>query len=123
MFLSIFLYLAVNNYNLRNEDDTVILTESEQQLQRLINVMVAKGEEKGLHLNSAKSVSMVFSKLINAPTCHINVHGNILYQVEPLIYVGSLFSSDARCDRDWKANWYYEVKFHNHEYIINFNEH
>ena len=72
--------------------DTVIVTESEEQLQRLINVVVAKSEEKGLHLNSAKSFSMVFSKSITTPTCHIDVHGNSLEQVQSFIYLGSLFS-------------------------------
>ena len=41
--------------------------------QRLINVVVAKSIAKGLHLNSAKSFSMVFSKSITIPTCHINI--------------------------------------------------
>ena len=48
--------------NLRYADDTVIIAESEEQLQRLINVVVTKSEEKGLYLNSAKSFDMVFSK-------------------------------------------------------------
>ena len=46
--------IVVNN--LSYADDTVIVAESEEQLQRLINVVLAKCEEKGLHLNSAKSV-------------------------------------------------------------------
>ena len=66
--------------NLRYADDTVIVAESEEQLQRLINIVVAKSEEKGLHLYSAKSFSMVFSKLITTRTCHIDVHGNILFR-------------------------------------------
>ena len=64
-------------HNLRYADDTVIVAESEEQLQRLINVVVAKTEEKGLHLNNANSFSMVFSKSITTPTCHIDVHWNI----------------------------------------------
>ena len=40
--------------NLRCADDTVIITESEQELQCLINVVVTKSEEKGLYLNSAQ---------------------------------------------------------------------
>ena len=47
--------------NLRYAYGTVIVAESEEQLQCLINVVVAKSEEKGLHLNSAKSFSMVFT--------------------------------------------------------------
>ena len=46
--------------NLRYADDTVIIAESEEQLQRLINVVVTKSEEKGLCLNSANSFAMVF---------------------------------------------------------------
>ena len=39
--------------NLRYAKDTVILAESgKKELQRLINVVVAISEEKGLHLNS-----------------------------------------------------------------------
>ena len=41
--------IVVNN--LRYADDTVIVAESEEQLHGLINVVVAKSEEKGLHLN------------------------------------------------------------------------
>ena len=47
--------------------------------------MVAKSEEKGLHLNSAKSVSIVFSKSITTSTCYIDVHGNILEQIQSFI--------------------------------------
>ena len=86
--------------NLRYADDTVIVAESEEQLQRLINVVVAKSEEKGLHLNNVKSFSMVFSKSITIPTYKIDVHGNILEQVQSFIYLGSLFSSDTRCEKE-----------------------
>ena len=48
--------------NLRYADDTVIIAVSEEQLLRLINVVVTISEEKGLYLNSAKSFTMVFSK-------------------------------------------------------------
>ena len=47
--------------NPRYAYDTVIVAESEEQLQCLINVVVAKSEEKGLHLNSAMSFSLVFT--------------------------------------------------------------
>ena len=54
--------------NLRYADDTVMVVVSEEQLQSLINVVVAKSEEKGLHQNSAKSFSNVFSKSITILT-------------------------------------------------------
>ena len=85
--------------NQRYADDTVILAESEEQLQRLINAVVAKSEEKGVHLNSANSFSMVFSKSVTTLTCHIDVHGNIMEQIQSFIYLGSLFSLDLRCEQ------------------------
>ena len=44
---------------------SLIIAESEAQLQGLINVIVAASEKKGLMLNSAKSFTMVFSKSPN----------------------------------------------------------
>ena len=86
--------------NLRYADDTVIISESEEQLQRLINVVVTKNEEKGLYLNSANSFTMVYSKASQIPTCNINVHGKILEQVYSFVYLGSQFTSDARCEKE-----------------------
>jgi hypothetical protein len=86
--------------NLRYADDTVIIAESEEQLQQLINVVVGESEKKGLYLNSSKSFTMVFSKAPLNPKCNITVHGNTLEQVQSFVYLGSLFTSDARCDRE-----------------------
>ena len=41
--------------NLRYANDTIIVAESEEQLQRLIKVVVSKSETKGLHQNNTKS--------------------------------------------------------------------
>ena len=90
--------IVVNN--LRYADDTVIIADSEEQLHHLINVVVTKSEEKGLYFNSAKSFAMVFSKASQIPTCNINVHGKILEQVHSFVYLGSQFTSDARCEKE-----------------------
>ena len=79
--------------NLSYTDDTVIGAESEEQLQRVINIVVAKSEDKLLHMNIAKSFSMAFSKSLTDPTCHIDVHRNIMEQVQSFIYLGRLFTS------------------------------
>ena len=55
-------------------DDTVIIAESKNQLQQLIDTVVEESEAKGLILNnSAKSFTMVFSKSEMRPTCKITV--------------------------------------------------
>ena len=43
---------------------------------------------------------MVFSKSEVRHTCKITVHGNTLEQVDRFVYLGSLFTSDGRCELD-----------------------
>ena len=86
--------------NIRYADDTVIFAESEQQLQQLINTVVTESELKGLYLNSTKSFTMVFSKAKVNPDCSVSVHGNVLGQAQSFVYLGSLFTSDARSDKE-----------------------
>ena len=52
------------------------------------------------YLNSAKSFAMMFSKASQIPTCNINVHDKILEQVHSFVYLGSQFTSDARCEKE-----------------------
>ena len=85
--------------NLIYADDTVILAESEQQLQQLINTVVTESELKG-YLNSTKSFTMVFSKAKVNPACSVSVHGNVLGQVHSSVYLGSPFTSDTRSDKE-----------------------
>ena len=86
--------------NLRYADDTVIIVESKNQLQQLMDTVVEEIEAKGLFLNSAKSFTMVFTKSKVRPTCKITVHGNTLDQVDRFVYLGSLFTSERRCEQD-----------------------
>ena len=62
--------------SLRYAYDTVIIAESKNQLQQLMDTVVEESEAKGLFLNSAKSFTMVFSKSEVRHTCKITVHGN-----------------------------------------------
>ena len=81
--------------NLRYADYTVIIAESKNQLQQLMDKVVEESEATGLFLNSAKSFAMVFSKSEVRPTCKITVHGNTLEQVNKFVYLGSMFTSDG----------------------------
>ena len=85
---------AINN--LRYADDTIIIAESKNQLQQLMDTEVKESEAKGLFLNSAKSFTMVFSESEVGHTCKITVHGNTIEQVDRFVYLGSLFTSDGR---------------------------
>ena len=54
-----------------------------------------ENEERGVFLNSTKSLAMVFWKSDVIPTCKITVHGNTLDQVDKFVYLGNLFTSNA----------------------------
>ena len=86
--------------NVRYADATVILAESEQQLQQLINTVVTESELKGLYLNNTKSFTMIFSKTKVNPAYNVSVHGNILEQIQLFVYLTSLFTSDVRGDKE-----------------------
>ena len=88
--------------NLRYADDTVILAETEHELQHRMDIVVQEREQKGLFLNIAKSYNMVFSKTSSISTCHIIVHGKSLEQVNSFVYLGSVFTSDGRCEKEVK---------------------
>ena len=86
--------------NLRYAEDTVIIAESENQLQQLMETVVEESEATGLFLNTAKSFTMVFSKSEVRHTCKITFHGNTLEQVDRFVYLASQFMSDGRCEQD-----------------------
>ena len=57
--------------NLRYADDTVIIAETKEELQQLIDIVVRESENKGLYLNGSKTFTMVFSKSTVIPTCNM----------------------------------------------------
>ena len=78
--------------NLRYADETVIIAETEEELQQLIYIVVQESKNITLYLNGSKSFTMVFSKSIVRPTCNITIHGTSLKQVNSFIYLVKSFS-------------------------------
>ena len=68
--------------NPRFADDTVILAETEHELQHLMDSVVQESEHKGSFLNIDKCYTMVFSKSSSIPTCQTKVHGKPLELVQ-----------------------------------------
>ena len=67
-----------------------------------MDIVEQESEQKCLFLNKVKSYTMVFSKSSSIPTCQIKVHGKFLEQVNSFIYLGSVFTSDGRCEKEVK---------------------
>ena len=78
--------------NLRYADDTVIIEESEEQLQDLISVIAADSAEKGLMLNCAKPFTIVFSTSSTVPKCKTACSWNK--------YLGVNCTLDERCQKE-----------------------
>lgn len=89
-----------NIMNISNSDDTVLLPESAEDLQRLLDVVVRERERKGLSINCKKTECMVVSKKKDTPRCTKKVKDRLINQVSFFNYLGSTITKDARCVKE-----------------------
>ena len=66
-----------NITNLRYADDTILLAESVEDLQKLLDVVVRESELKGLSINCKKTECMFVSKKKDIPRCSLKVKDQI----------------------------------------------
>ena len=85
-----------NITNLCYAHGTVLLAESQEDLQGLLDVVVEEKERKGLSINCKKTESMVISKKKEAPTCNLQVKDKIIKQVFAFNYLGSTVTEGSR---------------------------
>ena len=96
-----------NITNLRYADDTVLLAESMEDLQKLLDVVVRESELKGMFINCKKThckktECVVVSKKRYIPRCSLKVKDQIINQVSAFNYLGSTITEDARCMKEIK---------------------
>jgi len=91
-----------NITNIRYADDTVLLAESVEELQRLLDVVVEESEKKGLAINCKKTECLVATKRKQIPRCLLKVKNQNIKQVSSFNYLGSTISEDARCVNEIK---------------------
>ena len=84
-------------------DDTVLISDDEQNLQEMIVSLKNESEVRGLNISKQKTKLMVFSKSRNVPTCNIYLNNEKIKQVQELEYLGSIITSDVKCDKDIKC--------------------
>ena len=70
-----------NITNIRYTDDTVLLFESEEELQRLLDVVVEENEKKELTINCKKTECLVASKKKVIPLCTLKVKNQAIKQI------------------------------------------
>ena len=66
-----------NINNLRYADDTVLLAETEEDIQKIVDQVKRESESFGLLMNAKKTKTMVFSKSSNPPNTRIHIEGKL----------------------------------------------
>ena len=91
-----------NITNVRCADDTALIADSEKKLQDIVYKIVTESQKLGLSLNVKKTYCMVISKRKETPRCHLKSAGVVIKQVEQFNYLGSMLTSDGRCETEIK---------------------
>ncbi|GFR64083.1 endonuclease-reverse transcriptase [Elysia marginata] len=91
--------IKVGGYNVNNiryADNTVLITENKDDLQKLLNIVEEESRKKGLELNSKKTEVMVISRKQEPPKCDIFINDTKLKQQDKFKYLGTIITSDGR---------------------------
>ena len=91
--------------NIRYADDTALIADSEEGLQRLLDLVLDASSDDGLEINCKKTFCRVVSKERQPPTCNLVCNGTGIEQVNSFNYLGSI-DVDIRWkvrERDQKA--------------------
>ena len=91
--------------NLRISDDTTLMAESEEELQRLLKKVKQKSENVGLKFNIQKTKIMA-SDPINSG----QIDGETVETVSEFILGGSKITADGDCSHEIKRHWLLEEK-------------
>ncbi|GFO02086.1 endonuclease-reverse transcriptase [Plakobranchus ocellatus] len=92
-----------NINNLRYADDTVLIAENKEDLQKLPNIIEEESRKKGLELNRKKTEVMVISRKQESPKCDIFINEVKLKQTEKFKYLGTIISNDGKTNREISA--------------------
>ena len=91
-----------NINNIRYADDIVLISNSEDNLQEMLDLIVERSSEVGLSVNLKKTECMIVTKK-NLEKMRLSVRGEVVKQVDSFRYLGTIISSDGKCDNEVKA--------------------
>ena len=87
--------------NLRYADDTMLIADSEENMQALIDRVIVESEKIGLTLNQKKKEYMIISKR-ECNKSILRIGNTVLKQAQKSIYLGSLITQNGKCDEEIK---------------------
>lgn len=88
--------------NIRYADDTIIMAENIEDLQRLMNRIVECGQEYGLTMNIKKTKFMRISKT-QRNNENLTINGTSVEQVEQYTYLGTMINSTNDYSKEIKT--------------------
>ncbi|GFS00757.1 endonuclease-reverse transcriptase [Elysia marginata] len=99
--------IKVGGYKVNNiryyADDTVLIAENKDNLQKLLNIVEEESRKKGLELNSKKTEVMVINRKQEPPKCDIFINDAKLQQQDKFKYLGTIITSDGRNNNEIAA--------------------
>jgi hypothetical protein len=82
--------------NLRYADDIVLIAETPEELQDLVQRLIGAGRKYGLIINQGKTKVMATdTKILN-----IYIEGNMLQQIDHIQYLGATITADGGSEED-----------------------
>ncbi|KAI3371635.1 hypothetical protein L3Q82_024202 [Scortum barcoo] len=81
-------------------DDVVLLASSSQDLQHVLERFAAECEAAGMRISTSKSEAKVMVLDRKRVVCPLRVSGEVLPQVEEFKYLGVLFTSEGKMERE-----------------------
>ena len=94
---------GMNINNIRYADDTVLIADTEEKLQRLVDRLDVECRGVGLKINIGKTEVMGVTKRKEQLRVNVNVGGEAVKQVRTFRYLGSLMDEDGRCDAEIRS--------------------
>ena len=86
--------------NIRFAVDTDIIEQTNEILQDTVDKLHSESERYGMHINVAKTKTMVFGKKSEVNDAKVNIDRQAIENVKSFIYLGSEFTWDNDCSKD-----------------------
>ena len=83
---------------MRYADDTALIADNKDNLQKIVNKVKEVSSRGGLEMNVKKTKTMVTSRKPENKTIEIKVDNEILQQVHKFIYLGTEISTEAKSE-------------------------
>ena len=93
---------GLNINNLRYADDTVLLADTMEDLQAIVNKINDIGKVYSMKINAKKTKLVVISRVASKPQVSITIDGTEIEQVAKFTYLGHLITEDGKCDDEIK---------------------